>query len=66
MIHHCNEQIQEDNNVDDGEASEHDEAPEPGELLDSSELEVVKVYQTERRPEQGLCGLPEAEMRRVS
>ena len=66
MIHHCNEQVKEDNDVDYGEASEHDEAPEPGELLDPSELEVVKVYQTESRPEQGLCGLPEAEMRRVS
>ena len=46
------------NDVDYGEASEHDEAPEPCELLDPSELEVVKVYQTESRPKQCLCCLP--------
>ena len=63
MIHHRDEQIEQHNDVDDGEASKHDEAPEPGELLDPRELEVVQVYQAERRPEKGLCGLPEAEMR---
>ena len=62
MIHHRDEQVEQHNDVDDGEAPEHDETPEPGELLDPCELEVVQVYQTERRPEQGLCGLPEAEM----
>ena len=63
MIHHRDEQIEQHNDVDDGEAPKHDEAPEPGELLDPRELEVVQVYQAERRPEKGLCGLPEAEMR---
>ena len=63
MIHHRDEQIEQHNDVDDGEAPKHDEAPEPGELLDPCELEVVQVYQAERRPEKGLCGLPEAEMR---
>ena len=63
MIHHRDEQIEQHNDVDDGEAPKHNEAPEPGELLDPRELEVVQVYQAERRPEKGLCGLPEAEMR---
>ena len=65
MIHHRDEQVEQHDDVDDGEAPEHDEAPEPGELLDPCELEVVQVYQAERRPEQGLCGLPEAETRQV-
>ena len=51
MIHHGNEQIQEDNDVDDWKAAKHDEAPEPGELLDPSQLEVVQVNQAERGPE---------------
>ena len=63
MVHHGDQEIEKDDDVDDGEAAEHDEAPEPGELLDPCELKVVQVYQTERRPEQGLCGLPEAETR---
>ena len=63
MIHHGNQQVEQHDDVDQWEAPEHYEAPEPGELLDPRQLEVVQVYQTERRPEQGLCGLPEAEMR---
>ena len=66
MIHHGNEQVQEDDDVDDWKAAEHDEAPEPRELLDPGELEVVQVYQAKRRPEQRLRGLPEAIMRKVS
>ncbi len=62
MIHHGNQQVEQHYDVDQREASEHDEAPEPGELLDPSELEVVQVYQAERRPEQGLWRLPEAEI----
>ena len=62
MIHHGNQQVEKDDDIDQGEAPEHDEPPEPGELLDPSQLKVVQVYQTKRRPEQGLCGLPEAEL----
>ena len=54
MIHHGNQQVEQHDDVDQGEAPEHDEAPEPGELLDPGQLEVVQVYQAERRPEQGL------------
>ena len=63
VIHHGDQEIEKHDDVDDGEAAEHDETPEPGELLDPRELEVVQVYQAKRRPEKGLCGLPEAEMR---
>ena len=66
MIHHGNQQVEQHNDVDQREASEHDEAPEPGELLDPGQLEVVQVYQAERRPEQGLRGLPEAEIIKCS
>ena len=62
MIHHRDEQIEQHNDVDDGEAPKHDEAPEPGELLDPCELEVVQVYEAECRPEQGLRCFPEAEI----
>ena len=66
MIHHGNEQVQEDDDVNDWKAAEHNEAPESGELLDPCQLEVVQVYQAERRPEQGLRGLPEAEIIKCS
>ena len=54
MIHHGNQQVEQHDDVDQGEAPEHYEAPEPGELLDPRQLKVVQVYQAERRPEQGL------------
>ncbi len=54
MIHHGNQQVEQHYDVDQREASEHDEAPKPCELLDPRQLEVVQVYQAERRPEQGL------------
>ena len=66
MIHHGNQQVEQHNDVDQREASEHDEAPEPSELLDPGQLEVVQVYQAERRPEQGLWRLPEAEIIKCS
>ena len=54
MIHHGDEEIKKHDDVDDREASEHDETPEPCELLDSTKLKVVQVYQTESRPKQCL------------
>ena len=59
MIHHGNEKIEENNDVDDGEATKHDETPEPGELLDSSKFKVIQVYQTKSCPKQGLSCLPQ-------
>ena len=61
VVHHGDEQIEQDNDVDDGEGAKHDEAPEPGELLDPGELKVVQVNQAKGRPEQGLACLPKTE-----
>lgn len=44
MIHHCDQEIEKHDDVDDGEAAEHDQAPEPGELLDPRKFKVVQVY----------------------
>ena len=59
MIHHCDQEIEKHDDVDDGEASKHDQAPEPGELLDPRQLKVVQVYEAKWRPEQCLCCLPQ-------
>ena len=61
VVHHGNQEIEKDDNVDDGKAAEHDETPEPGELLDSCQLEVVQIYQAKGGPEQCLCCLPQTE-----
>ena len=50
MVHHSNEEVKEDNNVDDREATEHDKTPEPGELLDTSKLKVIQVNQAKWSP----------------
>ena len=51
VVHHGDEEVEQDDDVDDGEGAEHDEAPEPRELLDPGELEVVQVDETESCPE---------------
>ena len=61
VVHHGDEQVEQDDDVDDGERAEHDQAPEPRELLDPGELKVVQVDQTERGPEQGLACFPKTE-----
>ena len=61
VVHHGNQEIEKDDDVDQREAAEHDESPEPGELLDPTELEVVQIYQTKSCPEQCLCCLPQTE-----
>ena len=61
MIHHGDEKIEEHDDVDDGEAAEHGHAPEPGELLDSRQFEVIQVNQTKACPEQSLRRLPQAD-----
>ena len=60
VVHHGDEEVEEHDNVDDGEGAEHDEAPEPCELLDAGQLKVVQIYQAEGRPEQSLTGFPQA------
>ena len=61
MVHHGDEEVEQDDDVDDGEGAEHDEAPEPRELLDARQLKVVEVYQPKSSPEQSLASLPQAE-----
>ena len=61
MIHHGDQEIQQDDDVDDREAPEHDETPESRELFDSRQLEVVQVYQTKCCPKQSLRCLPQTE-----
>ena len=44
MIHHGDQEIEKHDDVNNGEASKHYQAPEPRELLDSRKLKVVKIY----------------------
>lgn len=44
MIHHGDQEIEKHDDVNDGEATKHNQAPEPRELLDSRKLKVVKIY----------------------
>ena len=59
MVHHCNEEIEQDNDVNEGETAEHDEAPEPRELLDAAQFKIVQVYETKCCPKQCLACLPQ-------
>ena len=61
VVHHGDEKVEQDDDVDDREAPEHNETPKPRELFDSCQLKVVQVYQAESRPEQGLRCLPQTE-----
>ena len=54
MVHHGDEKVEEDDDVDEREAAEHDEAPESGEFLDSCQLKVIEINQPECSPEQSL------------
>jgi hypothetical protein len=58
MVHHGDQQVEQDDDVDDGERSEHQQAGEPGELFDAGQLEVVQVDQTENRPKKSLRCFP--------
>jgi len=60
MVHHGDEQVEQDDDVDDGERAEHEETGEARKLLDSSQLEVVQVDQAEDCPEERLRRLPKA------
>ena len=54
MIHHSNEQVEQDNDVDHGKRSEHEQSEKPGEFFDARQLEIVQVNQAKNSPEQGL------------
>lgn len=57
MIHHGDQEIQKDDNVDDRVSTEHQHTPEPGEHLDAVQLEALEIHQAEHRPEERLYGL---------
>ena len=59
MVHHCNEEIEQDNDVNEGETAEHDETPEPREFLDATQFKIVQVYETKCCPKQCLTCLPQ-------
>lgn len=54
MIHHGNEQIEQDNYIDQWECSKHKESEKPCEFFDACQLEIVQVNQTENGPYEGL------------
>lgn len=54
MIHHCNEQIEQDDDVDDRVCAKHKHAPEASEAADSGQLEVIQIDQAKHSPEQCL------------
>ena len=64
VVHHGDEEIEQDDDVDDGEGAEHDEAPEPCELLDPGQLEVVQVDQAKGGPKKGLTCFPKTESKK--
>ena len=59
VAHHGDEHVQQDNDVAHGVGPEHEQGPEPGELLDARQLKVGEVDEAEGRPEQGLRRLEE-------
>lgn len=54
MIHHGDQEIQENDDVNNRINTEHQHAPEPGEHLDAVQFEAVEVDQAENRPEERL------------
>ncbi len=60
MVHHCDEKIEKNNNVDHREASKHDEGPEPRELFDTGQFKIVEIDESKGCPEESLARLPEA------
>lgn len=54
MIHHGDQEIEENDDVDDRVSTEHQHTPEPGEHLDAVQLETLEIHQAEDRPEERL------------
>ena len=63
MVHHGNEEIEEHNDVDDGEGPKHEKAKKSSELLDASQLKVVQIYEAENGPDESLDSFPQTEIR---
>lgn len=51
MIHHGDEQIQQDHDIDHRVGAEHEHAPEASKDFNSVQLETVQVDQTKNGPE---------------
>ena len=62
MIHHGDQEVEQNYHVDDWVGTEHEHSPEACEVLDAFEIEACQVYQTERRPEKSLSCFPQAAM----
>lgn len=54
MIHHGDQKIQENDDINNRISTEHQHAPEPGEHLDAVKFEAVEIHQAENRPEECL------------
>ena len=59
VTHHGDQHVEEDDHVTAGVDPEHQQCPEPREVLHASQLEVVKTDEAEDRPEERLEGLEE-------
>ena len=59
MVHHGNQEIEQDNDVNEGETAEHDETPKPCKLFDTTQLKVVQVYKSKCCPKQCLACFPQ-------
>ena len=66
VIHHGNEQIEQDDYIDHREGPKHEETKKPCKFLDASQLKVFQVYQAKYCPEQGLRGFPKTVKKYVS
>ena len=60
MVHHGDEKIEQNDDVDDGVGAEHEEAPEAREALDAHQFKVVQIDETESGPEERLRRLKQA------
>ena len=54
VVHHGDEQVQQDDHIDHTIAAEHQQAPEAGVALDAGQFEVLQIDQAERSPEERL------------
>jgi len=57
MIHHGDQEIQEDDDVNNWISAEHQHAPESGEYLDAVQFKAVEIHQAENRPKERLYRL---------
>ena len=61
MIHHCNEKIEEHDDVDYWKGTKHDETPKSCTFFYSRQFKIIEVNQTKCSPKQSLCCFPQAD-----